>query len=274
MRSLPLLPGFAWRNELESKPGPCRRLGRSWCSQFAAWFPGGATISLPCDGSAPAPRRTGLGVLHHPAPSLSLPRWNGVNNRSYPIDSGRLASVLALEAFFCHRAKGARCVITVGSSRCRAVFRLRVLSSRHPFARPALPGVSAPMGGSDFQAPPPVSSLLTLVHGCPPPADRCLDLPGYRILSLSGSIRPQTPGSIRAALATLRHGLLPAKIISLSALPKCLFRGSIPSRSAPPVTFAPRLLSCLRIGVSVTAHAARLDTGLAAHDYPGGTRTR
>jgi len=37
----------------ESKPGPCRRLGRSSCSLFTAWFPGGATISLPCDGSAP-----------------------------------------------------------------------------------------------------------------------------------------------------------------------------------------------------------------------------
>jgi hypothetical protein len=37
----------------ESKPGPRRRLGRCWCSLFAAWFPGGAAISLPCDGSAP-----------------------------------------------------------------------------------------------------------------------------------------------------------------------------------------------------------------------------
>ena len=40
---------------------------------------------------------------------------------------------------------------------------------------------------------------LTLVHGCPLPTDRCSDLPGYRVFSMSGSTRPRTPGSIRAA---------------------------------------------------------------------------
>ena len=40
---------------------------------------------------------------------------------------------------------------------------------------------------------------LTLVHGCPLPTDRCSDLPGYRAFSMSGSTRPRTPGSIRAA---------------------------------------------------------------------------
>ncbi len=55
------------------------------------------------------------------------------------------------------------------------------------------------MGGSDFRASPPASSLLTLVRGCPLPADRCADLPGYRVFSMSGSIRSLTPGSIRAA---------------------------------------------------------------------------
>jgi hypothetical protein len=79
------------------------------------------------------------------------------------------------------------------------VFHPRVISGRHPFARPALPGVNARMDGSDFQAPPSVSSLFTLVHGCPLPADRCSDLPGYHVLSMSGSTRPRTPGSTRAA---------------------------------------------------------------------------
>ncbi|HLF95704.1 MAG TPA: cytochrome b/b6 domain-containing protein, partial [Methylococcaceae bacterium] len=46
----------------ESKPVPCRWLGSSWSSLFAAWFPGGATRSSPCIGSSPAPRRTGLGA--------------------------------------------------------------------------------------------------------------------------------------------------------------------------------------------------------------------
>jgi len=85
------------------------------------------------------------------------------------------------------------------SSQCRAVFHPCVISGRHPFARPALPGVNARMDGSDFRAPPPVSSLFTLVHGCPLPADRFTDLPGYHVLSMSGSTRPRTPGSTNAA---------------------------------------------------------------------------
>ena len=40
------------------------------------------------------------------------------------------------------------------------------------------------------------------------------------------------------------------------------------------VADAPRLLSSLRIDSSVTSRAARLDTGLVAHDYPGGIHTR
>ena len=43
---------------------------------------------------------------------------------------------------------------------------------------------------------------FSLVRGCPPPADRCVDLPGYRMLSMSGSIRPRTPGSTRIARHT------------------------------------------------------------------------
>lgn len=41
------------------------------------------------------------------------------------------------------------------------MFHPRVISGRHPFARPALPGVNARMDGSDFHATPPTSSLLT-----------------------------------------------------------------------------------------------------------------
>ncbi|CRI67258.1 hypothetical protein THIOKS1500020 [Thiocapsa sp. KS1] len=48
----------------------------------------------------------------------------------------------------------------------------------------------------------------------------------------------------------------------------------LPSTSTLLVTLAPHLLSCLRIDAPVTSRAARLNTWLAAHDYPGGTRTR
>ncbi|CRI67570.1 hypothetical protein THIOKS1680027 [Thiocapsa sp. KS1] len=37
---------------------------------------------------------------------------------------------------------------------------------------------------------------------------------------------------------------------------------------------APRLLSCLRIRRAVASLTERLDTGLAAHDYPDGIPTR
>jgi len=215
---------------------------------------------------------------------------------SYPIDSGRLASFLSLEAFTqalgvkqqthqgieplsqplaCHQCE----TLKLGchglqSSRRRAVCRSRVISNRHPFARPALPGVNATMDGSDFHASPPVFSLSTLVHGCPPPADRYMDLPGYHKFSMSGSTRPRTPGSTRVArrYATPIVACRGAKPVG--TLQRQNFRGSTPSGSAPPVTFAPRLLSYLRIDAPVTSRAARLDTGLVEHDYPGGTPTR
>jgi hypothetical protein len=82
------------------------------------------------------------------------------------------------------------------------------------------------------------------------------------------------PRGVPVSLAGARHELLPTGGSKPSALTNRNFRGSTPSRSAPPATFAPRLLSCLRIDSSVTSRAARLDTGLVAHDYPGGALTR
>jgi hypothetical protein len=46
------------------------------------------------------------------------------------------------------------------------MFPLFVISSRHPFARSALPDVVAHMDVPDFRSPPPPSSLFTLVRGC------------------------------------------------------------------------------------------------------------
>ncbi len=68
---------------------------------------------------------------------------------------------------------------------------------------------------------------FTLVRGCPLPADRCADLPGYRVFSIpistrSGSTRPRTPGSIRAA----RHDatrVVACRGTNPSALPTVLF---------------------------------------------------
>jgi hypothetical protein len=85
------------------------------------------------------------------------------------------------------------------SSRCRAVFHSRVISGRHPFARPALPGVTARMGGSEFHAPPPASSPLHLFAGAR------LQRTDARISLVTTCSQcqarhgPRTPGSVRAA---------------------------------------------------------------------------
>lgn len=44
-----------------------------------------------------------------------------------------------------------------------------------------------------------MSLPFSLVHGCPPPADRDADLLGYRAFSMSGSTWPGTPGSTGTA---------------------------------------------------------------------------
>jgi len=75
-------------------------------------------------------------------------------------------------------------------------------------------------------------------------------------------------------LARMQHGLLPAGGTSPSALPTRKF--SELNTFKVGITHYPctSQLSCLRIDASVTSHTARLDPGLAAHDYPGGIPTR
>ena len=88
----------------------------------------------------------------------------------------------------------------VESSRRMAVYHYRVVSSRHPFARPTLPGVRTTIGWLRLPHPTACVLALTLVRRYPPPVDRCADLPGYRGFSMSSSTRPRTPGSTGAAL--------------------------------------------------------------------------
>jgi hypothetical protein len=128
------------------------------------------------------------------------------------------------------------------SSRCRAVFHSRVVSNRHPFARPALPGVTARMGGSDFHAPPPASSLLHLFAGAR------LQRTDARISLVTTYSQCQArhglgPRGVSVPLARARHGLLPAGGTKPSALSNQNFRGSTPSGSAHPL---PLHLACFR----------------------------
>jgi hypothetical protein len=140
-------------------------------------------------------------------------------------------------------------------------------------AAPALPGIDATMDGSDFQAPLPMSSLLHLFMGARlPRTDTWISL--VTACSQCQARHGLGPRGVPAPLAIARRRLLPTGGTKPSALTNQNFRGSTPSGSASPVTFAPRLRISRSIDASVTGYAARLDTGLAAHDYPGGTFTR
>lgn len=95
---------------------------------------------------------------------------------------------------------------------------------------------------------------------------------GYRTLVMSGSTRSTLPGGLRR-LALASTALLPAGVLKPSARSNTVFSGLEPSRSASPVTIAPRLLSCLRIKRAVTGQPARLDTWPVASGYQGGIHT-
>jgi hypothetical protein len=57
---------------VSSRLGSPDATGRCSCSLFAAWFPGGATISRPYISCTPAPLRTVLALLTHTAPHMVL----------------------------------------------------------------------------------------------------------------------------------------------------------------------------------------------------------
>jgi len=90
------------------------------------------------------------------------------------------------------------------SSRRRAVCRSRV-ASRHPQCCARMTGCQRAYGWLRRPSTTTRVLALTLVHGCPSPTDRHLDLPGDRVFSMSDATRPRTPGSTSAA----RHRAAP-----------------------------------------------------------------
>ena len=102
------------------------------------------------------------------------------------------------------------------------MFCSRVVSNRHPFAPPALPSFNATMGGSDFHAPPPVSSLLHLFTGAR------LQRTDARISLVTACSQCQArhglgPRGVPVPLAIAQHGLLPAGGTNPSALSNGIF---------------------------------------------------
>lgn len=109
-------------------------------------------------------------------------------------------------------------------SRRKAVCRSRVISNRHPFARPVLPGVNARLDGSDSRAQSHVVAFSTLDHGCPPPADQCANLPGI-VLSQCQVSHALGLRGVPASHVIARHGLFPARRSNPSAITHAKFWG-------------------------------------------------
>lgn len=155
------------------------------------------------------------------------------------------------------------------------MFPLSVISHWCPFAPAALPAFIAHMGTSDSRPPPPSSSLFRLVRGCAQYFKRRWPgLLGYRAFAMSGSTRLSNPGWVPPARQYAGETVACWRLETIGPLPRGHFGTSSPSGSALPVTFAPRLLSYLRIKHVITATPARLDTWPVASGYQGGIHTR
>ena len=153
------------------------------------------------------------------------------------------------------------------------MFLRLVLSNRHPFTPSALPDLIATMGVSDFRQTPPSSSLFRLVRGCAPsgaPPDGSPWLPRILLVRLDATSDPGLSVDTRPTAST---GVACWVREPIDQIQRCRFRDSTSSGSASPVTFAPRLLSYLRIKRPVTRTPARLDTRPVASSYLGGIRT-
>ena len=188
----------------------------------AAWFPGGATLSLPYDDSFPAPRRTGLGVLHHPAPSLSPPRFDRSKDPS-PSDAihprTSFADVLRPRAPARRPSETRRICCHGQNPHCVGPCIARTLSQTAARnASPALPGIDATMDGSDFRAAPPVSSLFIACSRVPAfrwTASRISSVTAYSQCQARHGLGPR---GVPAPLAVARYRFLPAGGTNPSAL--------------------------------------------------------
>ena len=146
----------------ESKPGSCRRLGEV-CVLCCRLVSRRCHAISPIRRLFPAPRRTGLGVLHHPAPSLSPSRLDSprtLNSRRYTSkDALRLRACPAAPARQPSETRGlgahGQSPLSVGPC-----ITLALSQTATPLLRPHYRESTLRMDGSDFRAPPPMSSLL------------------------------------------------------------------------------------------------------------------
>jgi len=149
---------------------------------------------------------------------------------------------------------------------CRSMSPLPVFPCRHPFAPPALPGFIARMGASDFQLPP----IFLAFYTCPMVRPSLDEVAGSPWLPRSLNVRLDTALDPGVELCTRRCAQSPVACWTYDTIglfPTRCFRGSTPSRSALPVTIAPRLLSCLRIKHDVATIPARLNSRPVASGY-------
>ena len=114
----------------------------------------------------------------------------------------------------------------------------------------------------------PLPRCLGLSEGAPP--DGSPWLPRILLVRLDATSDPGLSVDTRPTASTVVACWVREPI---GQIQRCRFRDSTSSGSASPVTFAPRLLSYLRIKRPVTRTPARLDTRPVASSYLGGTCT-
>ncbi len=123
---------------------------------------------------------------------------------------------------------------------------------------------------------PTTTALFLAFYTCPRVRTPCAPTIGSPWLSRNLNVRLDTTSDPGVAPATHQYRTRDCCLLGAGThrpTPTSAFRDSTSSGSASPVTFAPRLLSCLRINQRVTPLTARLDTRPVASGYLGGIRT-
>jgi len=143
-----------------------------------------------------------------------------------------------------------------------------VIPNRHPLAPSALPDFTVTQGCLRL---PTATALFLAFYTCPRVRTPCAPTAGS----------PWLPCTLHVRLdAALDPGVSPCTCQYAQWAVACerpdtlghhqqYFRDSTPSRSASPVTIAPRLLLCLRINPPVTRRTARLSSRPVASGYLG-----
>jgi len=187
---------------MSSRLGSPDATGRCSCSLFAAWFPGGATISRPYISCTPAPLRTVLALLTHTAPHMVLHEDFRAMRRSFVATASPLL--------------GTGGVSSRRSTMCR-LLSSRGITPLHGYYK----AIRLPMRDKPLL---PFTIVGTLSH----PWKRAWGLPGCRDILVSCMPWSKTPRKC-APPGHPGGAHVDFRLCNDVVLPNSFFRGSIPS---------------------------------------------